>query len=164
MIISVTNSICFAQYQLSPTLNANPTLFVIPCKFFWGAGGLGIIDLQLLQLLSLMKWFYVQIWIIHDNISSKVVDKRREGFGQWMNLSIIHDNICSFIHKKCHPKSYHSDIKYHIILSIIVSFNSFLLYCFLSFSMSQDCLLRFHINKKTLKEYIYVSNNSRLLM
>ena len=31
--------------------------------------------------------------------------------------SIIHDNICSLIHKQCHPKSYHSDIKYHMSLA-----------------------------------------------
>ena len=40
---------------------------------------------------------------------------QREGrvFGQLMNSSIIHDNICSLIHKMCHLKSCHSDIKYH---------------------------------------------------
>ena len=38
---------------------------------------------------------------------------------QWMNSSIIHDNVCKLIHKKCHPKSYHSDIIYHMILNII---------------------------------------------
>jgi hypothetical protein len=47
-----------------------------------------------------------------------------QGFGQGMNLnlsSIIHDAICSLIHHKCHPKSYHSDIKYHMTLNIILS-------------------------------------------
>ena len=38
-----------------------------------------------------------------------------------MSSSIIHDNICSLIHKKRHPKSYHSDINYHITLNIIFS-------------------------------------------
>ena len=38
-----------------------------------------------------------------------------------MNSSIIHDNTCSLIHKKCHPKSYHSDIKYRLTLNIIFS-------------------------------------------
>ena len=42
-------------------------------------------------------------------------------FGQWMNLCIIYDNISSLIHKKCRPKSYHSDIKYHMTLNIIFS-------------------------------------------
>ena len=41
--------------------------------------------------------------------------------GQWMNSSIMHDNICSLIHKKCHPKSCHSDIKYHMTLNIMYS-------------------------------------------
>jgi hypothetical protein len=38
-----------------------------------------------------------------------------------MNSPIIHDEICSLIHKKCHPKSYHSDIKYHMTLTTIFS-------------------------------------------
>ena len=39
MVSSVTNSNCLAQLLIinrsvvSPTLNVNPTLFVIPCKF-----------------------------------------------------------------------------------------------------------------------------------
>ena len=32
-----------------------------------------------------------------------------------------HDNICSLIHKKCHLESYHSGIKYHMTLNIILS-------------------------------------------
>ena len=45
----------------------------------------------------------------------------REGrvLGQWMNSSIIHDFTCSFIQKNCHPKSCHSDVKYHMTLHII---------------------------------------------
>ena len=38
-----------------------------------------------------------------------------------MNSSIIFDNILSLIHKKCHPESYQSDIKYHMTLHIIFS-------------------------------------------
>jgi hypothetical protein len=30
-------------------------------------------------------------------------------------------NICLLIHKKCHPKSYHSDMKYHMVLNIVFS-------------------------------------------
>jgi hypothetical protein len=36
-----------------------------------------------------------------------------------MNSSIIHDNRCSLIHKKCYPKSYQSDTKYQMTLNII---------------------------------------------
>ena len=45
---------------------------------------------------------------------------RGEGrvFGQWMNSSIIKDINYLLIHKKCHPKNYHSDIKYHVTLNI----------------------------------------------
>ena len=38
-----------------------------------------------------------------------------------MNSSIIHNNICSAIHKRCHRKSYHSDIKYHMTLNTLFS-------------------------------------------
>ena len=41
--------------------------------------------------------------------------------GQWMNSSTIHDNIHSLTPKKCHPKSYRSDIKYYMTLNIIFS-------------------------------------------
>ena len=53
--------------------------------------------------------------------SSQVVDKRMQGFGQWMNSSIVHDNVYPLVHKKCHPKSYHSDIKYRMTLNIMLS-------------------------------------------
>ena len=53
--------------------------------------------LTVLQLFSLTKHFSIQISIIHDNSSSQVVDIKRWGFGQQMNSTIIHDNICSLI-------------------------------------------------------------------
>ena len=47
------------------------------------------------------------------------------GFDEWMNLSIIRDDICALIHKRFHLKSYHNDIKYHMtqitILSVVTS-------------------------------------------
>ena len=51
----------------------------------------------------------------------KLLIKKGKIFDQWMNSSIIHDNFCELIHKKCDPKSYHSDIKYHMPLNIIFS-------------------------------------------
>ena len=36
-----------------------------------------------------------------------------------MNSFIIHDNICAFTYKECHPKSYRSDIKCHMTLNSI---------------------------------------------
>ena len=40
----------------------------------------------------------------------------REGriVAKWMNSSINHDNIYPLIHKKCHLKSFHSDIEFTI--------------------------------------------------
>ena len=90
---------------------------------------LSFLVITVLQLLSLTKWFFIQISILHDNISSQVGDERRWGFGQWMSSSIIHDNICSLIHKNCHPKSYHIDIKYHMILNITFSVSLFVTSC-----------------------------------
>ena len=97
------------------TLNVNPTLFVIPCNF------LGDYGFPFLQCMSLTKWFFIQISTFHMSISSQVADERMWGCGQWMNSSIIYDNICKLIHKNCHPNSYHSDIKYHMTLNFIFS-------------------------------------------
>ena len=47
--------------------------------------------------------------------------RRGYGFGQWINSSIIHDSIRKLIHKKCHLKSYHIDIEYHMTLNFIFS-------------------------------------------
>ena len=33
----------------------------------------------------------------------------------------MHNKICLLVRKKCHPKSYHSHIKYCVTLSIILS-------------------------------------------
>ena len=49
-----------------------------------------------MQLLSFTKWIFIQI-------------------------SIILDSICSVIQKKCHPKRFHNDIKYHMTLNTIFS-------------------------------------------
>ena len=114
MIFSVTDCNRLVEYNIiivnygimSPTLNVNPILFVIPCKVLRGL------------------WIYCYLpsgfSFIHDNIASQVADKRRWGFDQWMNSSIIR-NVCSLIHPKCQPKRCHSDIKYHMTLNTIFS-------------------------------------------
>ena len=58
---------------------------------------------------------------LHDT-PKNWVNKHMLDFGQWMNLklsSIIHDNICLFIHNQCCYKNYHIDVEYHMILYII---------------------------------------------
>ena len=80
-----------------------------------------MIDLHSCNYLSLTERFFIQISIIYDNISSQVIDKRKQGFGQWINSSIIHDNICKLVHEKCHLRSCHGDIKYHMTLNMIFS-------------------------------------------
>ena len=46
----------------------------------------------------------------------KLLTKDSSSIGQWMHPYIIHDVICSLIYKKCHLKSYHIDIKYHMTI------------------------------------------------
>jgi hypothetical protein len=75
----------------------------------------------MLELLSLIKYFFIQISIIHDNISSQVGDKRRHVFDQWMNSFIIHDSICKLTYKKRHLKLCRNNIKYYMTLNIIFS-------------------------------------------
>ena len=83
---------------------------------------LGEYRVTMLQLVPLTKL------IFHPNFNypwqyfiTSCWQEKGRGFGQWRNSSIIHNNICSLIHKKCHPNSYHSDIKFHIALNIIFS-------------------------------------------
>ena len=94
---------------------------------------------------------------------------RRQGFGQWMNSSIIHDDICSLIHIKCHPRSYYSDIKYHMTLNIIFSVvhrppNSWNKLCYILHSyvcVMNHCQRRIEIwLKKTLTKWQQLQQGS----
>ena len=56
---------------VSPTMNVDPTLLSF------------VVNLSrdhrftVLQILSLTKWFFIQISVIHDNVSSQVAANRR---------------------------------------------------------------------------------------
>ena len=82
---------------------------------FWGD-----YRFTVLQLLSLTKWLFIQISIIHDNISSQVAG--RVLANGWTHLSSItvcvHVFIISVI-PKFTIVTY--DIKYHMTLNIIFS-------------------------------------------
>ena len=98
---------------MPPTPNVNPTLFVIACKTF---GGLYIYTIAIIVTYPSHCSFKCQssMTISHHKLLT------REGRVWPMDELIYHrDSICSFIHKKCHPKSYHRDIKYHMTLNII---------------------------------------------
>ena len=41
----------------------------------------------------------------------------------FIQFSIIRDSTCKLIHKKCHSKSYHNDIKYSLTLTTIATQN-----------------------------------------
>jgi hypothetical protein len=56
---------------------------------------------------------------MHANIPSQIADKRREGFGQWMNSSIIHDNIVHLFIESVISKVTITTEKYHRTLNII---------------------------------------------
>ena len=79
----------------------------------------------MLQLLSHQVIFHPDF-----NHQRQVVDERRIGFGQRINSSITHDDICKLIH----PKSVHSGIECRMALNIIVSV---VLVCFPNYEMRQ---------------------------
>ena len=71
-------------------------------------------NLQKCQKIPLGRMLYYMIeYLIHKTTNHK---SRHDTDN--LKSPIIHDNICSFIHKKCHPKSYHSDIKSLMTLNI----------------------------------------------
>ena len=99
---------------MSPTPNVNPTLCAIPC-IFWGDCRITVLHNVTYEVISNFnhpwQYFITSCW------------QEKIGFFGPMDDELIHhpSNICSLIHKKCHPKSYHSDIKYHMTLNNIFS-------------------------------------------
>ena len=77
--------------------------------------------------MSFTNWFSIQFSIILDNISlRKCWDETYVNFVSiigmgFIQISVIHDNICKLIYKKCLKKSYHIDMKYHMTLNTIFS-------------------------------------------
>ena len=94
----------------------SPTLFVIPCNFF-----LRIVDLQCCNYCQSSSdshpTFKTSVTIFHH----KLLAREKVGFDQWMNSCIIHDNTCSLILTKCHPKRHHGGLKYHMTLTMLSS-------------------------------------------
>ena len=83
-------------------------------SFLINLGG-GIIDLQCCNYCYLSSDFssnfnHQVMTIFHH----KLLTREGRGIGHWMNSSILHDNICSFIQKK----SCHSNIIYHMTLHL----------------------------------------------
>ena len=121
------DSILIVNHRVvSSTVNVNPSLFYV-CHFFnvflfWVKGGwrgLYISNVAIYVNLpsGFLSKFHPSMTILHYKSMT------REGrilALEW-NPSIIHDNMCSLIHKKFHPQSYHSDIKFHTTLNTIFS-------------------------------------------
>ena len=59
---------------VSPPINVKLTLSVIPCNFFWG--GLSIYRVAV-TITYQVEFSIIQISIIHENMSSRVANKRR---------------------------------------------------------------------------------------
>ena len=99
---------------MSPTLNVNLTLFAISCKF------LGIIDLQSCKKLSVPSGFSSKVQSSMTTFHHKLLTiEGRVLANGWTHPSSM-TIFVPLIHKKCHPKKYHSDIKYHTALTIIL--------------------------------------------
>ena len=100
---------------MSLTLN-DPTLDVLPSVF---CGDLLIYIVAIYcHLRNDFSSKYESSMVIFHH---KLLIREGKIFGQWMTSSIIHDHTRSLTHKKCHPKSYNSDIKYLMTLIIIFS-------------------------------------------
>jgi hypothetical protein len=92
----------------------------LPARVWSGLEGFGgIIDFQCYSYCHVPSVFSFKFQPPKTIFHHKLLIGECRVLGQWMNSSIIHDNTCSLIHKKCHPKSCHSDIKYHVTLHII---------------------------------------------
>ena len=68
---------------------------------------------------------FLQISIVYDTMSLQNVRMHNipnfvlMSAMDFIQISIIYDNICKVVHKKCHLKSCHSDIKYHMTLNTL---------------------------------------------
>ena len=63
----------------------------------------------MLQLPSLTHTFSSKSQSSMTTFHHKLLTREGKGFGRWTNPSIMHDTICALIHKKCHPRSSHSE-------------------------------------------------------
>jgi hypothetical protein len=114
MILYLSCSILIVIRSIvSPTLNANPTLFVIPCNF------LRDYRFSVLHILSLTNRFSSKFQSSMTIVYHKLLT--REGrilANRWAHPS----SMTIFVHLSIRSvswKNYHSDIKYHITLNII---------------------------------------------
>jgi hypothetical protein len=88
---------------LVPTLHVNLILFVNPCIFLGG-----IIDLWCCDCCHLLSDSFIQIPFVRDNISfeSVKISNMPIFFStvgmDFIEMSIIHDNTCRVVYKKCY--------------------------------------------------------------
>ena len=105
---------------MSPRLNVNLTLFVIRChKQIWASHISNVPSI-------IIYWvILIQVSIIHDNISSHTCQRQNTPDSlsiigtNFIQISIIHANICKLIHKMCLKKSCHNDKEYDVTLNAI---------------------------------------------
>ena len=107
IMFSVTDSICIGQYLfkvahgVSPTLNVNQTVIVIPCKNSWA--------LQCCTFCHLLRDFYPNLdphltFISHKSIRDAKKCQVLFQYLAWMSSNFQSSMIliCELIHKWCH--------------------------------------------------------------
>ena len=101
--MNAPNSNCKLWYSVSPTLNVNPTLFVIPCNFG------RFIDLQCCDYCHLPSDFSSKFQSSMTIFHHKLLTREGKVLANERTHSSSMTIFCSLIHKY-HPKSYHSGI------------------------------------------------------
>ena len=82
---------------------------------------LGIANLQCCNYYHLSLYYSSKLQSSITILHHKLLTQEGRVLANGWNSSIIHDNMCPFIHKKCPLRSYHGDIKYHMTLNTIFS-------------------------------------------
>ena len=118
------NFVCLAHNNCHPcsvtNTKVNLTLFVISCKLFSGS-----IDLQCCKYCQLLSYlsskFQSSMRTLHHKIVKlQTIPNFLSMIGMdFIQVSIIHNNISKLIHKNCHLKIYHIDTKYHLTMTIM---------------------------------------------
>ena len=133
---------------MSPTLNVNPTIIVISCHFG------GIIDSQCSNYYHLPSDLSFEcqpsMTIFHHKLQTREYRVLANG-----GTNPSSKTIFVTYSQKCHPNSYHSDIKYHMTLHIIFSV-LLLLHC-LDSPNNKVTLLQFvlHLRQHSPRAYIH---------
>jgi hypothetical protein len=113
ILIVFLNTNCKPRYSVTNT-KCWPNII---CRSLWISWG--IIDLHCCNTVTYRVVFHPNVNHPWHYFITSCSQKKVRVLGQWVNSFIIHNNIGSLMHQKCHPKSYHNGSKYHMTLNII---------------------------------------------